>query len=122
MKDFVHVTAIESNAGGEDFLWRAISVVPSSTNLRKNRNGDLSAPANLKDSPQISIEREVNFGVMEIGSEKEIRIEITNVDLAQHTLHNVKFLNMRSNFNIRNENLPVIVPVSGKIYIELYLK
>lgn len=103
-------------------MWRAISVVPSS-NLRKTRNaGDLLAPVSLKDAPQISIEREVNFGVMEIGSEKEIRIEITNVDLAHHTLLNVRFLNMRSNFEIRNENLPVIVPVNGKVFIELYLK
>lgn len=121
LKDFVHVTAIESNAGGEDFMWRAISVVPASNSGRVAKNVS-STRTNLKEAREIAIEKETDFGTVEIGSEKEIRIEITNMDLTDHTLLNAKFLNMRSNFEISNQSFPVIAPINGKIYVEIFFK
>lgn len=122
MKDFVHVTAIESNAGGEDFMWRAISVVPTSNCGRSTRNNDLSSTRILKEAREIAIDKETHFGSMEIATQKEIRIEVMNVDLFEHTLLNAKFLNTRSNFEICNQSFPVIVPVNGKVYIEIFFK
>lgn len=116
------MTAIESNAGGEDFMWRAISVVPASNSGRSTRNSDLSSTRILKEAREIAIDKETNFGFMEIATEKEIRIEVMNVDLFEHTLLNAKFLNMRSNFEICNQSFPVIVPVNGKVCVEIVFK
>lgn len=123
LKDFVHVTAIESNAGGEDFMWRAISVIPASNSARAKKNVDLSSTrTNLKEALEVSVEKEKNFGIVQIGSENQILIEVTNMDLMEHTLLNAKFLNMRSNFEISNQIFPVIIPINGKIYVEIFFK
>lgn len=106
-------------------MWRAISIVPCSSYTRSTRNIDsttLSGSANFQDVCGISVERDSNFGTMTIGSEKELRIEITNTYSTEHSLLNVKFLNTRSNFELRNQNLPVIVPINNKIYIDVFFK
>lgn len=105
-------------------MWRAISVVPCSSSVQPTRNVDSTTfgSANFKDSCGISVERDSNFGTVVIGNEKELRIEITNTYTTDHSLLNATFLNSRSNFEIRNQNLPVIVPINGKIYIDVIFK
>ena len=54
IKDFVHITAIESHAGGLEFSLRAISVIPSSNNLRSSAQNcsllTISNRENLRDT------------------------------------------------------------------------
>ena len=126
IKDFVHVTAIESHAGGLDFAWRAVSVIPSSNNLRsstQNNNIPISCNrGNMRDTAEIAVERESQFGFIEMGSEKELKIEIRNVDTIEQVLIDVRFINIKSNFEIRNNSFPIVVPIEGKVYIEVYFK
>lgn len=104
-------------------MWRAISVIPASNSARAKRNVDLSSTrTNLKEALEVSVEKEKNFGIVQIGSENQILIEVTNMDLMEHTLLNAKFLNMRSNFEISNQIFPVIIPINGKIYVEIFFK
>lgn len=104
-------------------MWRAISVIPASNSARAKKNVDLSSTrTNLKEALEVSVEKEKNFGIVQIGSENQILIEVTNMDLMEHTLLNAKFLNMRSNFEISNQIFPVIIPINGKIYVEIFFK
>jgi hypothetical protein len=56
-----------------------------------------------------------------MGSEKILLIEIRNVDGIEHVLLDAKFINLSSNFEIRN-SFPVVVPVEGKVSIEVHFK
>lgn len=76
----------------------------------------------LKYKPEITVERDSQFGILDIGSEKELQIEIRNVDGINHVLLDAKFINLSSNFEIRNNSFPVVVPVEGKISIGIYFK
>lgn len=124
----MHVTAIESHAGGPDFTWRAISVVPSSNFLREHGNSsqqDLAngSRPNLRDTPEINVDRVPNFGNMEIGTEKDIVVEVRNVGTVDdQLLSDARFVNLRSNFEIRNQTFPVLIPPLGSISINVYLK
>lgn len=128
VRDAVHVTAIESNAGGEDFMWRAISIVPNSKNTsacsqHHGADQSITTEVSFQDVGGISVERENQFGLMEIGSEKEIRIKIVNASITDISLLSAKFLNFRSNFEIRNQSLPVVLSAAnGQFYLELYFK
>ena len=106
-------------------MWRAISIVPSSTFLRSNPDNNLPvipAVQTFQDARQMSIERESNFGNMEVGTEKELSIEVTNTDATEYTLIDAKFVNKQSNFEIHNLTLPVYFPADGKIKIQLFFK
>lgn len=120
MKDFVRVTAIESNAGGEEFMWRAISIHPCTKNFRNVHI--IPSVQTYKDIREISVERESDFGNMEVGTEKELRIKVTNKDAYEHTMIDVKFLNKQTNFEIRNLTVPVKVPAEESITIDTFFK
>ena len=71
---------------------------------------------------EITVEREAQFGILDMGSEKELQIEIRNIDGIEHVLLDAKFINLSSNFEIRNNSFPVVVPVEGKISIGVHFK
>lgn len=126
LKDFVHVTAIESNAGGEDFMWRAISILPHS-NCRSfvSNTGLLPSLSHSRfqnENSKIIIEKTSDFGIVEIGTEKELKIEIINVDSVEHALINVRFLNIQSNFQLCDQSFPIIVAENSKIFVDVIFK
>jgi len=128
LKDFVHVNAIESNAGGMAFTWRAVSIAPSSNCLRGG-NRPQQQPANvtnkrphLRDTCEISVEREADFGTMEIGTSKELVVKVSNIDALEHLLIDAKFLNQRSNFVIKDQSFPVMIPIDGSVNITVSFK
>lgn len=120
------MTAIESSAGGSDFTWRAVAVIPGSNsiNLNKHSSGTSeSVDVNrelVKDKNDIAIERQTNFGVMIIGSEKKIGIEITNIGSQEQTLVGAAFQNQRGNFRLVETNFPAAIwPHKGRIFVQV---
>lgn len=125
LKDWVHVNAIESDAGGPEFKWRAVSVVPNSRNLNS-----FQLPVGvtkidqdyLQDTSEITVERKSNFGTLMIGSNKNLPIEIENISSEDQVLISAKFVNHRGNFELRDQIYPVIIPSKRKITIEVFFK
>lgn len=76
----------------------------------------------MKNTSQITIERESNFGQMTVGTEKELLIEVRNIDDIDHLLYDTRFLNVKSNFEVRDQSFPVIVPTVGSVVVTVFFK
>ena len=127
VRDKIHVTAMESSAGGSDFTWRATAVIPSSNsinNFNKHSSGtsevvDINKEL-VRDKNDIVVERLTNFGVMIMGSEKKIGIEVTNIGCKEVTLIGAAFQNQRGNFRLVEINFPVAISAnSGTIFVQV---
>lgn len=81
-----------------------------------------TARENMRDTSGIVVDRETDFGTVEVSTEKEIKIRVRNGDSNEHFLKDVRFLNARSNFELRNVSVPIILPAGEELLIEVYVK
>lgn len=82
----------------------------------------LAVRENMRDTSGITIDRETDFGALEFNAEKEIKIKVQNIGSIEQVLKDVRFLNTRSNYELRNASLPVILPTGTDLLVEVYLK
>ena len=126
LKDWVHVNAIESDAGGPATTWRAVSVVPNSKNLNSSKKSSFKVTQidqdYLQDTSEITVERKTNFGTMMIGSCKSLPVTIENISPKDQVLLSAKFVNYQGNFELQHQIYPVVIPSKGKIVLEVNFK
>jgi len=124
-KDWVHINAIESDAGGPELIWRAVSVFPNSMNSKSFESSVGSTKVDqeyLQDTSEITVERKSNFGTMVVGSFKHLSIEIRNISPRHQTLISAKFANHKGNFELQNQICPVVIPSEETIAITVTFK
>ena len=127
VKDLVHVTAIESAAYGPDYTWRALCVIPSSKYVGSKHKAkeiavDVVVQELLKDKNGVLLERNTDFGLMDIGGEKNLLVEITNMNSDAKTIVDASFRNANSNFELISTDFPVLIPGHDNVFLELSFK
>jgi hypothetical protein len=127
VKDLVHVTAIESAAYGPDFTWRALCVIPSSKYVGSKHKAieiavDMVVQELLRDKNDVLLERNTDFGLMDIGSEKNLLVEITNMNSESKIIFDAGFRNANCNFELISTDFPMLIPGHDNVFLELSFK
>ncbi|XP_054285812.1 probable RNA helicase armi [Macrosteles quadrilineatus] len=102
--DQVTVYCIESDQG--QLTWRAVQVVATSEKAIQSSQ-DQTLTSLLQDKQGIVISENTNFGIVSLGQEKDIKIDISNEGASPQTLIGVEKTNRESQFQLPPFSFPL---------------